>query len=231
MMIRTSKIVHALNWRYALGELTLIVLGILLALAISDWSDQRIQRDQEKALLGEIRTTLEFDLAEFESRLAILQQSVPLIETLSRQLKTNTSYDASMDRLFGAAYGVHGINLNSTAYENLKSVGLQSVSNIELRQGFMQIFDHYYEKISIEREVDMGVTLEVMRPYYLQHFSDLVFLQSATPIDYEQVAGDIYYQNIINYRLAVLRNNQLKSYPEVMAEIHKVLVMLEEELR
>lgn len=230
-MIRTSKIVHALNWRYALGELTLIVLGILLALAISDWSDQRIQRDQEKALLGEIRTTLEFDLAEFESRLAILQQSVPLIETLSRQLKTNTSYDASMDRLFGAAYGVHGINLNSTAYENLKSVGLQSVSNIELRQGFMQIFDHYYEKISIEREVDMGVTLEVMRPYYLQHFSDLVFLQSATPIDYEQVAGDIYYQNIINYRLAVLRNNQLKSYPEVMAEIHKVLVMLEEELR
>lgn len=230
-MIRTSKIVHALNWRYALGELTLIVLGILLALAISDWSDQRIQRDQEKALLGEIRTTLEFDLAEFESRLAILQQSVPLIETLSRQLKTNTSYDASMDRLFGAAYGVHGVNLNSTAYENLKSVGLQSVSNIELRQGFMQIFDHYYEKISIEREVDMGVTLEVMRPYYLQHFSDLVFLQSATPIDYEQVAGDIYYQNIINYRLAVLRNNQLKSYPEVMAEIHKVLVMLEEELK
>ena len=227
---RTSRIVNALNWQYALGELALIVFGILIALAISDWNDRRIQRANEIALLSEVRTTLENDISELEGRLAILQESVPLIEELSRQLKTNITYEPSMDRLFGAAYGVHGINLNTTAYETLKSVGLQSVSNVELRQGIMRIFDHFYEKILLERDVDIGVTLEVMRPYYLQHFSDLRFLESATPIDYEKVAGDMYFRNIIDYRLAVLRSNQLRSYPEVITEINAVLRLLENEL-
>ena len=228
--MRTSRIVTALNWRYALGELVLIVLGILIALAISDWNDLRIQRAQETALLSEVRTTLENDLSELEGRLAVLRETVPLIEELSRQLKISVAYEPSMDRLFGAAYGVHGVNLNTTAYETLKSVGLQSVSNIELRQGITRIFDHFYEKILIERDIDIGLTFEVMRPYYLQHFNNLLFLESATPVDYEKVVGDIYFHNIIDYRLAVLRSNQLQSYPEVMAEINTALQLLEQEL-
>ena len=75
MLSRPSKIVTALNWRYALGELVLIVLGILIALAISDWNDRRIQQAQERALLGEVRTALRADLAELEQRLASLQEA------------------------------------------------------------------------------------------------------------------------------------------------------------
>jgi hypothetical protein len=231
MLSRPSKIVTALNWRYALGELVLIVLGILIALAISDWNDRRIQQAQERALLGEVRTALRADLAELEQRLASLQEAAPLIEELSRKLKSGAPYEPAMDRLFGAAYGVFGVNLNSTAYDTLKSIGLQSISNFELRQGVTRIYDHYYEQVGIQGAIDTGVTLEVMRPYYLENFRDLRFLESATPIDPASVIADTYFHNIIDYRLTVLRSNQLSSYPAVIGEIGAVLELLERELQ
>jgi hypothetical protein len=218
------------NWRYALGELVLIVLGILIALAISDWNDGRIQRAQERALLGEVSTALRADLAEFEGRLAVLRNSAPRIETLSQRLKAGAPYDPSWDALFGAAYGVHGINLNSTSYDTLKSIGLQSISNPELRQGITRVYDHFYEQVLIQSEIDRGVTLDVMRPYYLANFRDLRFLESATPVNPGLVIADTYFRNIIDYRLEVLRSNQLTSYPQVIGEIGAVLDLLEREL-
>lgn len=225
-----SRITADLNWRYALGELALIVLGILIALAISDWNDRRVARNQELALLSEVRTTLRADLAEFERGLALLQETVPRIEALSKRLDGPIDDDDAMDRLFGAAYGVHGINLNSTAYETLKSVGLQSISNLELRQRLTRVFDHFYEQVLIQRDIETGVTLNVMRPYYLSHFRELRFLESATPIDFGAVVADPYYRNIVDYRLEVLRSNQLKTYPEVIGEIGEALRLLDEEL-
>ena len=220
----------ALNWRYALGELLLIVLGILIALAISDWNDRRIQQTEERALLGEVSTALKADRVELERGLTTLHQTVPLIEELSRKLKANAPYAPSMDRLFGAAYGVHGINLNTTAYDTLKAIGLQSITNFALRQRVTRIYDHHYERLLINSGIDTGVTLEVMRPYYLENFRDLQFLVSATPIDYKRVVSDTYFHNIIDYRLAVLRSNQLSSYPLVIAEIDAALELLEQEL-
>ena len=221
---------NALNWRYALGELVLIVLGILIALAISDWNDGRIRQAQERALLGEIGASLRADLAEFEQRLALVRRGEPLIAELARKLKSGDPYEPGMDRLFGAAYGVHVINLNSTAYETLKSYGLQSVSNVELRQRIARVYDHHYEQILAQTAIDTGVTLGVMRPYFLENFRDLRFHESATPIDYELVASDTYFHNIVDYRLVVLRANQLSSYPAAIAEIQAVLGLLEREL-
>ncbi len=230
MLTRPSRIVNALNWRYALGELVLIVLGILIALAISDWNDGRIRQAQERALLGEIRTALRADLAEFEERMALVHRGAPRIEALSRTLESGAPYEPAMDGLFGAAYGVHGINLNSTAYDTLKAYGLPSISNAELRRGITRIYDHHYEKILTEATIDTGVTLGVMRPYFLKNFRDLRFHESATPIDYGFVVSDPYFHNIVDYRLAVLRANQLSSYPEAIAEIRAVLGLLDGEL-
>ncbi len=44
------------NWKYAIGEVVLIVVGILIALAAADWNDRRVLREEELALLEELRT-------------------------------------------------------------------------------------------------------------------------------------------------------------------------------
>jgi len=49
-------------------------------------------------------------------------------------------------------------------------------------------------------------------------------------MNYEMVVNDPWYRNVIEYRLAILKANQLDSHPEVIAGIRAVLEMLDAEL-
>jgi hypothetical protein len=228
--MRPSTVLNAVNWRHAAGELLLIVAGILIALAISDWNDRRIQWQEERALLAEVRTALQADLAALESNLEIFREAESRIEQLTQVLRAPPPYDAGLDRLFGAVYGFRVTNLNTAAYDTLRSVGFQAVSNYWLRLGIARVYDHFYERLAEEHWIEAQITTELLRPYYLQHFRDLSFWESATPIDYDAVVADTYFRNIIDYRLAALRSNQLDSYTQTAAEIRSVLELIDNEL-
>ena len=57
-----GRLTGTIDWRYAVGEVSLIVIGILIALAASEWQTARAERRTELALLGELRTGLAADL-------------------------------------------------------------------------------------------------------------------------------------------------------------------------
>ena len=224
------NLIRAVNWRHAVGELILIVVGILIALAISDWNEQRVQRTEELALLSEVRNSLAADLETLEQDLAGTRESVGRIEMLLQVIDRKPPYIPEMDALFGAVYGIRSTNLNTLAYETLKSIGLQHISDPVLRQSLVKIYDHYFERIIGANQVETGVNLDLMRPYFLRHFRDLKFSSSATPMDYHAVIADPWFLNMVEYRLTVLRGNQLNFYPEVIGEIRAMLEMLDAEL-
>lgn len=228
--MKPKNLVRAVNWRHAAGELILIVTGILVALAISDWNDRRIERIQELALLEEIRSALVADLESLQSNLEAFNAAAGRIERLTGLLEEKPPYDPMMDALFGAVYGIGVTNLNTAPYETLKSVGLQSISNRELRSHVAKIYDLYYERLLNEHQLDISINVDLMRSYFLTHFRDLVFWKSATPIDYDTVIHDIWFQNMVDYRLAALRSNQLDSYTLTISEIRYVLTLLDREL-
>lgn len=228
--MRTSRIVGAVNWRYAAGEVLLIVVGILIALAITDWNERRIERQNELALLGEIRSTLETDLAALETKLDEIHGAVEQMKRLEELLINPRPYEPEMDRLFGAAYGFRMANLSAASYETLKSEGLQSVTNRELRALISRVFDHHYLLIEEWRHLERDMTFNLLRPYYLTHFSDLQFHQSATPIDYESIINDAYFQNVIHYRIGGLETNPMASYPEAIADIKTAISRINEEI-
>lgn len=49
-------------FKYAIGEIVLVVIGILFALQINTWNNNRIERNLEQDSLNEILDNLEFDL-------------------------------------------------------------------------------------------------------------------------------------------------------------------------
>ncbi len=228
--MRTSRIVRAINWRYAIGEVLLIVVGILIALAISDWNDRRLDRQQEIAMLREVQAALVTDLAALESKLEETRRAVGLMESLLGLLEEPPTYTPDLDRLFGSVYGLRRANLSSAAYETLKSVGLQTVSNRELRALVARVFDHHYHRLANEHDIEQEITLTVMRPYYLKHFIDLQFWENATPINYEAIVADPYFQNILHYRVAALQGNQLESYPMAIEDMNTAIRRIEEEI-
>ncbi len=52
-MTRIARIFTAINWKYAVGEVVPIVVGILIVLTAADWKERRVLREEELALLDE----------------------------------------------------------------------------------------------------------------------------------------------------------------------------------
>jgi hypothetical protein len=49
--MRVSRLVSAPNWRYAVGEVVLIVVGVTIGLAASSWYEGRQERRDELLVL------------------------------------------------------------------------------------------------------------------------------------------------------------------------------------
>ena len=51
-MGRFSRLLEPLNWRYAVGEVTLIVVGVLIALGLDAWWERGEERNVERMRAG-----------------------------------------------------------------------------------------------------------------------------------------------------------------------------------
>ena len=65
---------------YAIGEIVLVVIGILIALQINNWNEESKTRDSEQALLHQLSQ-------EFESNLAQLNQKIRMRELMISSAK------------------------------------------------------------------------------------------------------------------------------------------------
>ena len=50
-----------LDWSYAIGELAIVTLGVLVALAIDQWNDDRNAQAEERAILDRLLVDLDQD--------------------------------------------------------------------------------------------------------------------------------------------------------------------------
>ncbi len=65
MRWRLSK----LDWPYAVGELIIVTVGVLIALAIDQWNSDRLERVEELQFVDQLIADLNFDLGGFEAEL------------------------------------------------------------------------------------------------------------------------------------------------------------------
>jgi len=52
--------------KYAIGEIVLVVIGILIALQINNWNTGRLERLEEKKILISVKKDLENTIREFQ---------------------------------------------------------------------------------------------------------------------------------------------------------------------
>lgn len=65
---------------YALGEVLLVVIGILIALQINNWNEDRKNRHYELTMLSEVKTIL-------ERYLQIIQRVIPYVESVQHSIR------------------------------------------------------------------------------------------------------------------------------------------------
>ena len=123
-------------FRYAVGEIVLIVLGIVVALQLNDWNDERLRQQQVRAYAQALAT----DLAEDVKMLVPVDGQIRVImrqaDELANYLRGRPIEDISNAEVFFLTFNVSGYRpyaWNRTAIEQLKTTGaLREMQNQRL---------------------------------------------------------------------------------------------------
>lgn len=142
----TSRVAtHVLDRRWALlaAELTLLVVGILIALAIDDWASARNDRASERVYLELLVRDLkhiELDLLEqIEYEDSVAKLAVSAYEKIHSGVAEADAQ--SIGSLLSAIAGRRTIFLKSAAFEDLTSTGnLGLIQDRDLRDYIVQTF-------------------------------------------------------------------------------------------
>ncbi len=215
---------------YALGEIILVVIGILIALTISKWNVEANDKKIEKKLLFELSQGVKNDKLLIENELFKTNKAISNLKILDSLLQYKTPEPTEyLNTLFGTVYGMKHLRLNSARYEDLKSVGLRIVKNDNIRSQIIQVFENHYTMIDgiLGNEKDIN---QIFRPYYLSYFVSIKFSEYAKPIDIEKLWLDPYYKNIVHYRISNLEYNQRIVYENSLMDINLLLELLDKKL-
>ncbi|MGB5664992.1 DUF6090 family protein, partial [Eudoraea sp.] len=61
-------------FKYAIGEIILVVIGILIALQINNWNEERKERSDTIALLQNTQISVKEDIAQLRFQIALLEK-------------------------------------------------------------------------------------------------------------------------------------------------------------
>jgi len=212
---------------YAIGEIFLVLIGILLALAISDWNDARIDKQAEIRTLIELKKGILIDFDTITVKQAEVNKSIADLHFLQSLIKNKDyPYSKELDTLFGVVYGIRMLSPNSAFYEDLKATGLKLIKDESIRLQIVQLFENNYKALNWINEVEMSIN-DVNRTYYLNNFYDLTFSKYATPNNFKLVWTDSYYHNIIDYRLITLEKNHVIQYDKTLKAIKTLVTTID----
>jgi hypothetical protein len=221
---KTSK-----YFRYAFGEIVLIVVGILLALQISEWNQQRKDRAREKILLTELVSNLQTNIANLESDIEIQVKSAGSLWFLLDHLDNQRPYDEPLNHKFSDANFAPDVVLTSSAFETLKSSGLELIKSDSLRREIINMFEVDYPFLLQEtRRLEDQVWPAVVVPMYQKHFRSEI-RGSLRPVDYQALLQDKEFTNMLSFRLA-LRESSTEQKQNVAKKTQAVIQLIEAEL-
>ena len=205
-----TRILTATNWRYALGELILIVSGILIAIAANSWYEDRALRSEEIRVLRQIGQSLEEDYRTLLNQSERLNKFSNAGRQLYDFLRSAEPVSENITSLFSSINGVAPLALRTAPFEALKSRGFDLISDESLRIELIELYDDLYERAERNVTQDTEWVHETIRPYLMEQFlrdpSD-----SWIPKDLDDVRASGYLANLCKMRAISLDNYTLRS--------------------
>jgi hypothetical protein len=168
-MLRTISHHLKTQWYKYIIEVIVVILGILIAYNLEQWSDLRHDKKREVEVLREFKGSLAADLAQMSENIRLHQYSILSSRIILKVIKDNLPYDDSLDACFAFTHTFTVFSGRVGPIEQLKSTNLSIISNDRLRLEIVSMYDEVYTRIRL-------VELAIKRDYeQLRDFDRLYF--------------------------------------------------------
>lgn len=115
-----------LDWTYAIGELTIVTVGVLIALAVDQWNSDRLAGIEEAAYVSRLISDIEQDIRYLENQIIALDQKQESLARVADQLRSGLITDHLeffQDAVIGANYGWNQTTAVRATYDDLLGSG------------------------------------------------------------------------------------------------------------
>ncbi|MEJ2162073.1 MAG: DUF6090 family protein [Robiginitalea sp.] len=205
---------------YAIGEILLVVIGILIALQVNNWNEDRIERKNEVKLLKELKADLDANLEEIAVIKRRLKRKWNYSDSIMIYIRQKREVNDSLKKYIRLTSWNNYFNNSKTTYEYIKSTGLKVLSNDSLRSQITKIYEEDFQNIEWRKQTMWKFEDEVRRPFMRRHFKpDTViinekitsFSSKVYPENWAKLCDNIEFKNIIldGMNLYGIRINQL----------------------
>ncbi|WP_445386479.1 DUF6090 family protein [Robiginitalea sp. IMCC44478] len=212
---------------YAVGEVILVVLGILVALQVNNWNEDRKERRFEQKMLWELHTSIQNNIQYLDRAIDENKKARQSSQLILSYLESSQTYHDSLDFHFSKALFWFHPSLTNDAYESLKSYGLHLISNDSIRKKLGDIYEWtFLERFSDRQEEYFNGTVA---PLLVNWFDSYKFSGSMKPLDYEQLRESPAYKHIL--RTMISNRTEQINLHELGRQSRLTLTrMIEEEL-
>ncbi len=211
---------------YSIGEIVLVVIGILIALQINNWNGQRKVDIEMVKVLNEVRSNLISDSLQIRKTCAMKLEDIRVQSMVIHALEIgNIPYD-SLDHHLGRVMLARRIVLVDNGYQLMKKFGLERIKNEELRNELINYYVVSVKRIYEDTKDDDFEFPTVFLSYVRSHFLDWSWNNKGVPADYEHLKDDQYFRTCLKVSL---KNEESTVYALGVGakKIQEILPMLE----
>jgi len=159
--------------KYAIGEIILVVIGILIALSLNNWKEDLDNRGEETRILNGLKQEFEVNLSEVNRNIKLNTMSKESSIDLINLIRTENPFDnyRHVDSLLYAVYMFGSFDAQTGLIDEVISSGkLSIIKDTKLRDrltSFSGLLDNAEEDYIIRSNYYMGQII----PYLSKYFS------------------------------------------------------------
>ena len=228
--------------KYAIGEIVLVVIGILIALQINTWNEGRKSLKDETLYLTRLLSDNKQDISTFSRFIEELEKGNRTIEKFSIALKSTTItdslliYSANEYFKYGSIFPIFSSS-NST-FEDLSSTGnLKVITNRSLRDSIVQ---HYAKHKQVTERIQIAINwaLPLDAPFTVQN--NIMKFEPSTSFLFpeesiQEQAGELRDKKVIYISNAAahywINTDAISQFNELLQRTSSLTVKLEYELK
>ena len=217
---------------YAIGEILLVMIGILLALQVNNWNEGKKRMSFEREMLQDISKGLDLNIRQLEQGIKSCNHAVNSSRIILRFLDEEIDYHDSLIQHFSRPFRWFRPTITNSGYESLKSYGRNLVRNDSIRDQ-LEIYDYEWIHVLHDRQEQFyNVTVS---PILSKLFTQVIFslqIQSddqMRPYNIDELKKSREYYHIIN-TLKSNREGQAWWYDNWLDSLKKLSSSIEDEL-
>lgn len=223
-LLNTSQ--YKIHTIYAIVEIALIIIGILFALQIDKWSQNKKELAEERLVLTRLNNELSSNLERITALREGFRNKEEALKNIDFNLKTkNVKNDSTFlsDVIVSSSYGWTVQPLSQSTYDELINTGkLGIIRNIELRSSISQLYNFYqlYERVGMERTGDFSKVVYGLVPME----GDVTLKKGLSKKEQKKMVENIMNLNLEKF--IVYEQNRIRLIQKFYTRIEKSIIQL-----